>query len=75
MVSRRWAKSIAPTDTLRRWGADSSGLGPGRCDCLRGETPLSVARILEEAVVALATDCRGRELRKLGDSFGGGTDT
>lgn len=33
----------------------------------------STALILEAVVVAVATDCRGRELRREGDSFGAGT--
>ncbi len=66
---------MAPTDTLRLRGVDSSGLVGGRSECLRGEAPLSVTRILDAVVVAVATDWRVREVRRLGDSFGAGTDT
>lgn len=75
MVSRRCAKSIGPTGTFGLREVELSALEAGRCDCLKGEVPLSTARILDAAVVAVATDCRGRELRKGGDSFGAVTET
>lgn len=78
MVSRRCAKSIGPTEILRRRvaAADSSDLGAPRW-LLGGwdEDPPSGPLILDAVVVAVATDCLGRELRKLGDSLGVGAET
>lgn len=77
MVSRRCAKSIGPTEILRRRAVASSTRARDvlRCWPLCGEGGRSTARILDAAVVAVATDCLGRELRKLGDSLAAGADT
>lgn len=75
MVSRRWAKSIGPTDILRLLVVASSALGALRWADFVGDAGRGPALILDAAVVAVATDCRGRELRKLGESFGAGADT
>ena len=78
IVSRRCAKSIGPTEILRRRvaAADSSDLDGPRW-LLDGwdEDPPSDPLILDAVVVAVATDCLGRELRKLGDSLGVGAET
>jgi len=75
IVSLRCAKSIGPTDILRRRAVASSGLGVVRPACLDGDGGLGPARILDAVVVAVATDCLGRELRRLGESLGVGPDT
>lgn len=68
---------MGPTESLRLRVPDPSAFGVGLKGCLWGDEPRSrsTARILDAAVVAVATDCRGRELRRLGDNFGGVTAT
>lgn len=75
MCSRRCSKSIGPTEIFRLLVVDPSGFrdcfGAGLC----GDLDLSTAFKRELAVVAVDTDCRGRELRSGGDNFGGGAAT
>ena len=54
---------MGPTEIFRRLDDDSPGLA---------SFALSLSFILELVVVAKETGCRGRELRKVGDSFGAG---
>lgn len=78
IVSRRWAKSMGPTDSFRRRmvATLSAALDPARRFDLSGDVGRPVEDFIREAaVVAVATDCRGRELRSEGDSFGAGTAT
>ena len=70
MVSRRRAKSIGPTSIFLFW-ADSSRFDVLEL-CLPGDLSRSTAFIRELVVVAVETGSRGLELRRVGDSFGGG---
>ena len=79
MVSRLSAKSTGPTEIFRRRVVGTSccleaGLLGGLLAVLCGDFDLSTCFKRELAVVALETGCRGRELRKGGDSFGGGAE-
>lgn len=71
MCSRRCSKSIGPTDIFRRRG-DGSAILDGGKEGGAGDLALSTALIRELAVVATETGCRGRELLRGGESFGGG---
>ena len=75
IVSRRWAKSMGPTEILRGLLTLSSSCLDGALDGpldrgRDGDRARSTVLILELAVVADATDCLGRELRREGESFG-----
>lgn len=66
---------MGPTDILRRRDVDSSAFDDCLGAFLCGDLALSTAFRRELAVVAVDTDCRGRELRRGGDSLGGGAAT
>lgn len=61
---------MGPIDIFLRLVVDSFVLGNLEPSLL-GDLALSIAFNRELAVVAMDTGCRGRELRKGGDSFGG----
>lgn len=71
MSSRRFSKSIGPTEILRRRVVGSAILEGGRERGL-GDLALSTAFIRELAVLAKETGCRGRELLNGGESLGRG---
>jgi hypothetical protein len=77
MCSRRWAKSMGPTEIFLGL-VGSSGfvvvVVDDLDDCLCGDRGRSTVFILELAVLALETGWRGRELLSGGDSFGGGAE-
>lgn len=68
---------MGPTDSFRRrMVAALSAFDPARRFDLSGDGGRSVEHLIREAAVeAVATDCRGRELRSEGESLGAGTDT
>jgi hypothetical protein len=75
MCSLRCSKSIGPTDIFRLRAVDSLVLGVDFGGLRIGDLALSIAFSRELAVVAVDTDCLGRELRRGGDSFGEGLAT
>jgi len=79
MVSRRCAKSMGPSDSLRLRSDASSPFVVPLWEGFVGDAGRDAGRdpafILEAEVVAVATDCRGRELRRPGESLGVESDT
>jgi hypothetical protein len=75
MCSLRCAKSIGPSEILRRRCVGSVALAAALANAALGDFARSAALIRELAVVASDTGCRGLELRNVGESFGGGFAT